>query len=113
MAIPPQIAALIERLNQELDQIEQEAIEGLNFVRRKLSSFPDNALLIQVFAYLNNFILFVETSRRRIEYSQVILATDIATNEQIQEIGENLATLLGSTLEAKVDVSRIITRLEN
>lgn len=87
MAIPPQIAALIERLNQELDQIEQEAIEGLNFVRRKLSSFPDNALLIQVFAYLNNFILFVETSRRRIEYSQVILATDIATNEQIQEIG--------------------------
>jgi len=101
MAIPSKITALIERLNQELDQLEQEATEGLNLVRLKLLSFPDNALLIQLFAYLNNFILFVETARRRIDYSKAVLATDIATNEQIQELGENLATLLGLTLKLK------------
>lgn len=46
MAIPSEITALIERLNQELDQISQEATEGLNIVRSGLFRFPDNALLI-------------------------------------------------------------------
>lgn len=30
MAIPSEISTLIDRLNQELDQTEQEATEGLN-----------------------------------------------------------------------------------
>ena len=113
MPIPSEMTALIERLNQELDRSEQSAIEGLNLARVRLGRFPDNAILIQLFAYLNNVMLFVEISRRRIEYSSIILATDTATGEQIQEIGENLASLLGATLETKEGVSRVKNRLEN
>lgn len=37
MAIPSEITALIERLKQQLNQIEQEATEGLNLARVRLS----------------------------------------------------------------------------
>ncbi len=42
MSIPSEIAVIIERLNQELSQIEQEATEGLNTVRFRLEYFPEN-----------------------------------------------------------------------
>ena len=66
MPIPPEIETLVERLNIELETIEQEATEGLNLVRPILSSFPDNVRLIQFVALFNNGLLFVEISRRRI-----------------------------------------------
>lgn len=113
MPIPSEITALIERLNNELDQVEQEVTQGLNITRLRLASSPDNAILIQLFAYLNNVILFGETLRRRIEYTRIILATDTATNEQIQDIGEDLSEQLGRVLEAKVGVSRVKSLLEN
>ena len=53
MPIPPDIQALINRLNQEINETEQEAIKGLNLVRPILSLFPDNAILVQYFAYIN------------------------------------------------------------
>lgn len=109
MAIPLEITALIERLNQELDQIEQEATEGLNLARVRLSRLPDNGLLIQLFAYLNNALLFVDNSRSRIQTTfDRISADDVTTHAQIQEAGEDLATLLGLTLEVKIEVERII-----
>lgn len=43
MAIPSEIQALIDRLNQELNETEQEATEGLSLTRQNLSRFPDNA----------------------------------------------------------------------
>jgi hypothetical protein len=113
MSIPSEIAVIIERLNQELSQIEQEATEGLNTVRVRLEHFPENAALIQVFAILNNYILFVEISRRRIDYARIVLLSETMTNEQIQEAGETLSELLGRVLEAKVIVSRIKNRLDN
>jgi hypothetical protein len=64
MTIPPEISVLIDRLNQELDWAEQEATEGLNLARAALSRFPNNALLIQFFAYFNSVLLFVETYKR-------------------------------------------------
>ena len=67
MLIPPPIAALVDQLNQELNQTEREATEGLNRVRQVMSRFPNNALLIQFFAYFNAALFFVENSKRRIQ----------------------------------------------
>ena len=113
MPIPQQIHVLIERLNQELNQIEQEATEGLNLTRNQLQRYPDRSALIQIFARFGNYLVFVEVSRRRIEYSQVILGSEVVTDEQIQEAGEMLSELLGRILEAKIVVSSIKTRLED
>ena len=113
MSIPPTIANLIQRLNHELNQIEQEVTEGLQIARLRLNAHPNNSYLIQIFASLGNYLVFVETSRRRIDYSQVIVASDSVTETQIQEVGEILSELLGRVLEAKIVVKRIKARLEN
>lgn len=113
MAIPLPLQQLIDQLNSELDESEQQATEGLNLVRGLLSRFPNNALLIQFFAYLNTVIIFVENFRRRIQIILAAISTDEVTATEIQEIGEELGTLLGQVLETKIEVRRIITRLQN
>lgn len=112
MSISNEITAL-SRLNQELDDVEQSATKGLNLARNRLSRFPNNTILIQLFAYLNNSLLFVETLRRRIEYSKIILANDTASDELFQDIGQDLAEQLGRILKAKVGVIGVTNRLEN
>lgn len=113
MPVPPRIANLIEQLHQEINQIEQVVTEGLRIARLELNNYPDNSLLIQVYASLNNYLVFIEISRRRIDYSQVIVATETVTEIQIQEAGEMLSEILGRVLEAKIVVDRIKNRLEN
>jgi hypothetical protein len=49
MPIPSEIQSLVDRLDQELGEIERKATEGLNLVRPILSNFPDNVRLIQSF----------------------------------------------------------------
>lgn len=112
MPIPSEISALIDRLNQELNLVEQEATAALSLVRLRLDRFPTNPVLIQLFATLNNYILFVETSRRRIESIRLVLGSDTVPSAQIQEAGEDLARL-GQVLEAKIVVNRAKSRLEN
>lgn len=51
----------------------------------------------------------MEISRRRIDYSRVILVSESVTKIQIQEIGEILSELLGRALEAKIVVNKIKT----
>jgi hypothetical protein len=112
MPIPPEIAALVDRLNQELNETEQEATEGVNLVRPLLSRFPDNVIIIQFFTFFNNSLLFVEISRRRIQASvERVSATDV-TAKEIQEAGEDLGTLLGRVLEAKISGRRLLDVLE-
>jgi predicted choloylglycine hydrolase len=114
MAIPSEINALIERLNQELDIIEQEATEGLNFARDILNRFPTNFNVIQLSAFLNTAIFFVGTSRGRIQIIVDNISTnDVTINEEIQQVGEDLATDLGRALETKIRVSQVKARLEN
>jgi hypothetical protein len=113
MPIPSELNALIERLNQELDIIEQEATAGLNLVRVKLERFPNNFLLIQMFASFNTALFFVDTQRRQIEARIEYLSRKVSTNEQIQEAGEDLAIELGRVLESKIMVKGIKARLEN
>lgn len=113
MPIPPEIQPLIERLNQELDGVQQEATEGLNLARPLLFRFPDNAILIQIFAFLNNAIFFVENSRGRIQTIVESVSSADTPAEIIQDRGEYLATLLGQVIEVKINANRLKTRLEN
>lgn len=46
MSITPEIQDLVERLNQELGEIEQEATEGENIIQQLMSLFSNNASLI-------------------------------------------------------------------
>lgn len=62
MTIPPEIQDLIDRLNQELDETDLQAIDGLNLVRPLLVNFRDNIVLTQFFASFSNSCLFVEIS---------------------------------------------------
>jgi hypothetical protein len=110
MTIPDHLIYLIEQLNQELDIIQQESQQGLNITRSQLDRFPDNLILVQIFGILNNHLLFVEICRRRISYDTVLLQS--APEEQIQSVGEDLATLLGQVIESKIIVNTLKTRLE-
>ncbi|MFB2892244.1 hypothetical protein ACE1CI_04785 [Aerosakkonemataceae cyanobacterium BLCC-F50] len=112
MPIPPEIEAIINRLNQELNSIEQKSREGSNLVRAILSIFPNNAIIIQYFAYLNAALLFVETSRRQIQITVELVSPDDVTATEIQEAGEDLGSILGRALETKIRVERIINNLE-
>lgn len=111
MPIPPEIAALVAQLNQELNQIEREATEGLNLVRQVMSRFPSNTLLIQFSAYFNAALFFVENAKRRIQMTVEQLSTENVPIGVIQESGEDLAALWGETLEAKMRGRNMIARL--
>jgi len=113
MAIPSEVQALIDRLNQELAQIEREASEASNIVRSLLLRFSDNVTLIGLFATLSNALLFVENSRRRIQTTVESISPENVRSQVIQEAGEDLAELLGRVLETKMLVNTVITRLDN
>ena len=112
MPIPSEIESLINRLDLELKTIEQEATEGLNLVRPILSNFPNNVILTQLFASLNNFLLFVEISQRRINITVNRLSSNDVTTSEFIEAGEDLSAELGKALEAKISVRRIVARLQ-
>lgn len=113
MPIPSTLRTLIDQLNQEFNQTEQEATDGLKLVRELLSRFPDNAILIQFFAYLNSALIFVDTYKRQTQNTiNVLLAVDV-TAEELQEAGEDLGSILGRVLETKIEVMRTIARLQS
>lgn len=112
MAIPLLLQQLIDQINSELDESEQQATEGLNLVRGLLSRFPDNALLIQFFAYLNNVLLFVENYKTQTQNTTELISVTDVTTEQIQEAGEDLSSILGQVIETKIEVIRILNRLQ-
>lgn len=113
MAIPLEIQALIGRLTQEVDLIEQQALRGLSLLRPALAIFPNNDILVQFFAYLNNAVFLVEIYRRRIEANVELLSGDNVPVFVIQDAAEELGDLLGRALESKMGIERIINRLEN
>ena len=112
MPIPPEIAALVDRLNQELNETEQEATEGVNLVRPLLSRFPDNVILIRFFTFFNNSLLFVEISRRRIQAIVERVSAPDVTGREIQDAEEDLRTLLGRVRSAKMSGRRLLDVLE-
>ncbi len=114
MTIPSEIAVLVERLNRELNEIEQVATEGLRLANLILESFPNNFVIVQLFGFLNSSLFFVGISRQKIENNlEYLSATDVLNEDRIQEVGQDLAIELGRILETKIAVIQIKTRLEN
>jgi hypothetical protein len=113
MNIPPDITDLIERLNRELALTEREVNEGINLVRLPLSLFPENTLLVQFFAYLNNVVFLVENYRQRIRATVELLLEVDVDPEEANDAVEELATMLGIVLETKIRVENIVNRLRN
>ena len=111
MTIPLKITALIDRLNQELNQIEQAATGGVDLASNLLSRFPGNVIVTQYFAYFNTALFFIETSRIQIQTTVEAISPADISNQVMEEAGEDLAALLGLVLEVKLKVERLIARL--
>jgi uncharacterized protein YpbB len=111
MSISPEIQNLINRLEQELNEIESDVREGLNIIQPIFASFPNNDLLIQFFASLSNHLLYVEISRSRIQIIVNRFSSTNVTPNEIMETGEDLSMELGRAIEAKISVKQIINRL--
>ncbi|MBE9045030.1 restriction endonuclease subunit S [Pleurocapsales cyanobacterium LEGE 10410] len=112
MSIPPEIQSTIERLNFELDYIQQQIKHGLAILRPLLDRFPNNNLLVQFYGYLNNSLFLVDVYKRRIQIIIELLRRETLSLEKIQSVGEELNNLQGKTIESKIGLENIVQRLE-
>lgn len=114
MSIPLEIIALVEQLNRELDEIERSATEGIQLSRILLDRFPENIIMIEMFAFLNSVIFLVDTEKNQVEkIIQTLVQINNVTQEEIELAGQDLAAKLGRLLETKVRVIQITSRLED
>ncbi len=113
MSITPEIQDLINRLQQELNELEQKTATELDLVKIPLSQFPENTILVQFFAYLSNVLFFISTYQQRITIMIESLSVTEVSNEETQEAGEELSMMLGVTLETKIRVENLVNRLRD
>ncbi len=113
MSITPEIQALVDRLNQELDEIEQQTIVGENILRQLMSVFSNNASLIQFFAYFQTTRFFVVNTRRRIRETIEELSAQEIDPQVMTDSGEDLAMLLGEVIETKIRSRNLLNRLRD
>jgi HD-GYP domain-containing protein (c-di-GMP phosphodiesterase class II) len=105
---------LAKQVNDEIKCLEQELFEATALIRERIVLFPDNIVLIQIFASLASFDLFTQNTKRRIQETlQYIAANDKLSDQDIQEVGEDLSEKLGQILEAKTVIATIKNRLRN
>lgn len=112
MPIPPEINAIVQRLNQELSQVEQEASAAMSIVRNLLNRFPNNAVLTQMFALANSTLMFVSNRRQIVQDTQRLLEREDISASAIQSAGEELSQMLGQVIETKIRIIEIKSRLE-
>lgn len=114
MPLPSNFNTLLEQINEELNNLNRELYQAIELIRERLILFPDNIISIQLFVTLNNYALFAENTKRRIqEILKYLAANGILSERDIQEAGEDLSEQLGRILEAKIIVNNIKIRLEN
>ncbi|WP_017324743.1 hypothetical protein [Synechococcus sp. PCC 7336] len=111
MSTPEALDALIAQLTQELDQVQQIAQHGLKITWEKLRATPDSTELTRLFAIFNNVSFFAENYRGRIQTTVKTISEANLEAERLQDAGEELAALLGVTLEAKMLVENSVRRL--
>lgn len=111
MPIPPEINEIIQRLNQELNQIEQDATEALNLLQPRLNLFPNNPVVVGLFAAIQNRLYQVEVERRRIRDVIADIEGEDVSAQSIQSAGEDLGLILGKVVETKVRISSILNDL--
>jgi hypothetical protein len=114
MTVPSRLNALIGQINNELDNLDLALSETIELIRARITLFSENIRAIQIFATLNNYVLFAENTRRPIrETFQYLTINENLSDEDIQEAGEDLSEQIGRVLEAKIVVSNIKARLES
>jgi hypothetical protein len=114
MTLPPNFNTLVQQLNDELGQLDNELSIAIKLIRERIALFPDNIVSIQIFATLNNYVLFTENTKKRIQETiESLNLQEKVSNQEIQEAGEDLSEQLGRILEAKTIVNQIKTRLEH
>jgi HD-GYP domain-containing protein (c-di-GMP phosphodiesterase class II) len=112
MDVPANLKKLAKQVNDEIKNLEQELSEATELIRERIVLFPGNIVLIQIFASLASYDLFTQNTKRRIQETlQYIAANDKLSDQDIQEVGEDLSEKLGQILEAKTVVVMINNRL--
>lgn len=91
--MPPEIEALIEELNRELDELGKEANRGLELAQRFLRQFPDNPFLVKCFATFSNHLFFVASISQRVATIAEDIEINPLSNNTLQENGEVLSKL--------------------
>ena len=112
--LPSNLNRLVKQVYDELNELDNELAQAIELIRERMRLFPDNIISIQIFAILNNYLLFADNTRRRMQATvQYITMEDELSYEDIQEAGEDFSEQLGRVLEAKIVVNGIRIRLEN
>lgn len=100
------MAFLIYKKYIELSQTRE-------LIRIRINLFPNNVILVLLFATINNHVLFTGNTRKRIrEIFQYIANNSNISEQDIKEAGEDLSEQIGRLLEAKIVVTNIRKRLE-
>jgi len=112
MAIPSDIRSLVTELYQVLDDTERQATQGLFALRRAMSLFPQNEILMQYFSSITNFQFNVAGTRLQAEHivGNVLMAG--VPDEDVQKAGDYLAALLHLAPESKIMIDKVVERLE-
>ena len=112
MAIPSEIRSLVTELYQVLDDTERQATQGLFALRRAMSLFPENEILMQYFSPITNFQFNVAGTRLQAEHmvGNVLMAG--VPDEDVQKAGDYVAALLQMAPESKIMIDKVVERLE-
>ena len=112
MAIPSDIRSLVTELYQVLDDTERQATQGLFALRRAMSHFPQNEILMQYFSSITNFQFNVAGTRLQAEHivGNVLLAG--VPDEEVKKATDYLAALLHMAPESKIMIDKVVERLE-
>ena len=112
MSIPSDIRPLVDELYQVLDDTDRQATQGLFALRRGMSLFPENEILMQYFSSISNFQFCVTGTRLQAEniVSNILLAG--VPDADVQKAGDYLAALLHIAPEVKLMIQEVIEKLE-
>lgn len=112
MSIPSDIRPLVDELYQILDDTERQATQGLFALRRGMSLFPENEILMQYFSSITNFQFCIAGVRLQAENiaGNILLAN--VPDEDVQKAADYLAALLHIAPESKILIEKVVERLE-
>lgn len=112
MSIPSDIRPLVDELYQVLDDTDRQATQGLFVLRRAMSLFPENEILMQYFSSLSNFQFCIAGVRVQAEHIVGNILLDGVPDEDVQKAGDYLAALLHIAPESKLMIEKVVERLE-
>ncbi len=112
MSIPSEIRPLVDELYEVLNDTDSQATQGLFALRRAMSLFPENEILMQYFSSISNFQFCVAGTRLQAEnmVNNILLAG--VPDEDVQKAADYLAALLHIAPESKMMIEKVIEKLE-